>query len=124
MAHLKRRLYRRIEERGYLRSLLGRRHYFEQPNHLMLNYLIQGTASDIFKRAVVELHEQGIPTVLYVHDEVVAEVDEGRAEETRCLLEAALAREMVAPAVTVSGLVAEGTVAPRWSDFKEPGWTP
>lgn len=117
---LKRRLVREVRARGYVETALGRRHAFDQPNHMLINRLVSGTCADLFKRAVIELHEAGVPMVLLVHDEVVAEVDEHAAEETGRLLEAALRRGHD----PVPELVAEASRAPRWSDFKSPGWTP
>ena len=87
VAKLKADLSRLVADRGYLRTVLGRRHYFEEPNHRLLNYLIQGSAADLLKRTTVELHEQGVPVVLYVHDEIVAEVPEDQAEATAHTLE-------------------------------------
>jgi DNA polymerase I len=89
---LKWQLARAVRRRGYIRSAGGRRHYFEQPNHMMLNRLISGSCAEIFKAALIELHEAGVPMVLLVHDEVVAEVPEDRADRVAGLLEQALAR--------------------------------
>jgi DNA polymerase I-like protein with 3'-5' exonuclease and polymerase domains len=98
----------------------GRRHYFDEPNHKLLNRLISGSCADMFKAAVIELHELDVPVVLYVHDEVVAEVDERQAEDTARLLETVLSRGLG----QLRGLKAEATIAERWSDFKQPGYTP
>ena len=117
---LKRKLTRRVSECGYLKTILGRQHHFDEPNHLLLNYLIQGSAADLLKRTTVELHEQGIPVVLYVHDEIVAEVPEGQAEQVARALEVALTKDVG----IVHGLKAEAVTAPRWSDFKQPGYAP
>ena len=73
---------------------------------------------------LVELHRAGVPMILFVHDEVVCEVDEGDAERVAGLLETELACEAIRPRVRIDGLVAKATVAERWSDFKEPGYTP
>ena len=117
---LKWQLARAVRKRGYIRSAGGRRHYFEQPNHMMLNRLISGSCAEIFKAALIELHEAGVPMVLLVHDEVVAEVPEDRADHVAGLLERALARGMG----RIEQLVAHAQVAERWSDFKDPGYTP
>ena len=120
VAKLKAGLTSRVKHRGYLKTALGRRHYFEEPNHRMLNYLIQGSAADLLKRTTVELHEQGIPVVLYVHDEIVAEVREDEAETVARALESALTKEVG----NVRGLQAEAVTSSRWSDFKQPGYEP
>jgi DNA polymerase-1 len=124
VARLKHRLARTVVRRGYLVSILGRRHRFDQPNHLLLNRLISGSCADLFKRSIIALHDSGVPMILFVHDEVVAEVDEHDADRVARLLEDELARGVSRPGVTVDGLVAEAKVAMRWSDFKQPGWTP
>jgi DNA polymerase-1 len=120
VAKLKWQLARAVRRRGYIRSAGGRRHRFEAPNHMMLNRLISGSCAEIFKAALIELHDAGVPMVLLVHDEVVAEVPEDDAEHVGKLLEAALARGMG----RIDHLVAEAQTAQRWSDFKEPGYTP
>jgi len=117
---LKRRLARQIERDGYITTILGRRHYFETPSHMLLNRLISGSCADMFKAAAIELHEAGVPVVLYVHDEVVAEVPEHQAQETGQLLEQALTRGTE----HITGLKATATVARRWSEFKDPEYAP
>jgi DNA polymerase I-like protein with 3'-5' exonuclease and polymerase domains len=121
---LKRGLEKQVRRRGYIRTAGGRHHAFEEPNHMMLNYLIQGSAADLFKRSVAELHEAGVSIVLLVHDEVVCEVDEEHVDETAQLLEQALTREVSLPGVRIHDLAAKASVHQRWSDFKEEGWSP
>jgi DNA polymerase I-like protein with 3'-5' exonuclease and polymerase domains len=91
---------------------------------MLLNRLVSGSCVDMFKLAIARLHEQGVPMILFVHDEIVAEVDESDAERVAGLLEVELARGMERPGVRIDGLVAKASVASRWSDFKQPGWTP
>src|SRR5207302_10863563 len=62
-----------------------------------------GSAADLLKRTTVELHEQGVPVVLYVHDEIVAEVRVDEAEKVAHTLETALTREVN----NISGLHAQ-----------------
>lgn len=109
-----------IRRRGYIRTAGGRRHYAEQADHRMLNYLIQGSAADVLKTAVAELHEHGVAMILFIHDEVVAEVPEEEADATASLLEDVLTRDLG----VVTGLVATATAAQRWSDFKQPDYRP
>lgn len=67
---------RLAEERGYVKTILGRRSRF--PNkyrlHKALNAVIQGSAADIMKRKLVDLHkarhETGLKLWFTVHDEV------------------------------------------------------
>jgi DNA polymerase I len=117
-------LARAIRRRGYLETIGGRRHYFDEPNHMMLNRLVSGSCADMFKRSIVELHRAGVPMVLFVHDEVVVEVEHGAASWTAALLEAELARGMQSRRMRIGELVANATAAERWSDFKQLGWTP
>jgi DNA polymerase-1 len=75
------------EKRGYVKTMLGRRARF--PNgkflHAALNRVIQGTAADINKMKLVELHKErkytGLKLRFTVHDEAdgdVPDVEAGR----------------------------------------------
>lgn len=120
VGRLKAELTKAVRQRGYLRTVGGRRHYFDEPDHRLLNVLVQGGASDLFKRAAVALHHAGVEVVLYVHDEIVAEADQDDVDRVARALEAELTRAQG----PIDGLVASAAVAERWSDFKEPGWEP
>jgi DNA polymerase-1 len=124
VASLKAHLTRTVRRRGYLVSVLGRRHYFDQPNHMLLNRLISGSCADLFKQSIVALHRAGAEMCLFVHDEVVCDVDRTDADRVARLLEDELTRGAVRARVRIDRLVANATVAERWSDFKQPGWTP
>lgn len=97
----------RSEGRAYVRSpLTGRKHYAEEDKHYALvNYLIQGTASEVLKMKDLELHRLGLSQylVLNVHDEVILDVP--RSEE-RDVTEAVTAvmndRELFEVALTAS----------------------
>lgn len=86
---------RLAKEQGYVETLLGRRRYFpvfKQPmtgsnrqaylraEREAVNHPIQGTAADIIKIAMLNLHERlrpyGAKMLLQVHDELVLEVPE------------------------------------------------
>jgi len=117
IGRLKAGLMREVRDRGYLVSAGGRRHYFpDGPNHMLLNRLVSGSCADLFKMAAIELHEIGVPVIVFVHDEVVAEVPEDEAEETGRVLEEVLTRDVEA----IRGLVAESGAWGRWSQFKDP----
>lgn len=68
------------KSRGYVRSLLGRRARFPDPQfaYKALNAVIQPTAADIFKTKVVEVHAErkrtGFVMRMPVHDELVGNV--------------------------------------------------
>jgi len=67
------------KRKGYVRTLMGRRqrlsdyHRTEHKEYALFNYLIQGSAADMMKKAMVDCEEAGIydvlPLHLTVHDE-------------------------------------------------------
>jgi DNA polymerase I-like protein with 3'-5' exonuclease and polymerase domains len=125
VAQLRSRLRRTVQRQGYLESIGGRHHFWpEGPNHTLLNRLVSGSCADMFKLAAIALHDAGVETVLYVHDEVVAEVDEDRAEDTAALLAEILPRPMKRGDAEVDCLVAKAEIHKRWSDFKQPEYSP
>ncbi|HIF95923.1 MAG TPA: DNA polymerase I [Myxococcales bacterium] len=88
-------------ERGYVSTLLGRRRYLpdlssrnrvlrQASERMAVNTVIQGSAADLIKRAMIEVDARlgdGPPSarlILQVHDELVFEVAEG---EVRALTE-------------------------------------
>ena len=118
IGRLKRRLSDQIRDRGYVETPLGRRHELDlQRSYLALNTLVQGTAADLFKTAVVELYEAGVEMVLLVHDEIVAEVDATAAEQIGATIAAALTRSIPEIAAVIP-LVAEAHVGECWADLK------
>lgn len=64
------------KNRGYIKTILGRRARLPSPDkaYIMLNRLIQGSAADIMKKAIVDTYEAGvfnsIKPHLTVHDEL------------------------------------------------------
>ncbi|MCK5489165.1 MAG: DNA polymerase I, partial [Gemmatimonadetes bacterium] len=90
-------------ERGYVETLLGRRRYIPEirsrnpgvrgfGERLATNSPIQGTAADLIKIAMIELHGRlaasgtGARMLLQVHDELLLEVPEGAVEKTRAIV--------------------------------------
>ena len=68
---------------------LGRKYVAGKPQE-MLNYQIQGSGAELFKRAIVELKRK-YPTlriVNLVHDEIVIEADRDQAEEIAMVVKA------------------------------------
>jgi len=66
-----------VRSKGYLRTPLGRRFRFpilptgeQWKPHKAMNALIQGSAADETKTAMLALYRAGIPPILSVHDEV------------------------------------------------------
>jgi DNA polymerase I-like protein with 3'-5' exonuclease and polymerase domains len=112
---------RRAQDRGYVRTLLGRRCRFPlwEPNQFgihkplkheeallehgpgirraftykALNKLIQGSAADMTKKAMVELHKEGITPHIQVHDELDISVD-GNADKIKEIMETAVELEV------------------------------
>jgi DNA polymerase-1 len=98
------------KEQGYVTTLFGRRRQIPElrarnfqvrtlGERLAVNTVIQGTAADVLKLAMVRvaraLADEGLATrmVLTVHDELLFEVPEGEVDQVRELV----SREMVAP---------------------------
>ncbi|WP_027459561.1 DNA polymerase I [Deinococcus murrayi] len=116
-------------EHGYVETLYGRRRYVpelkaqnrtlrEAGERLAYNMPIQGTAADIIKLAMVrldrELEALDARLLLQVHDELLIEAPEHRAEEA-----ARLTREVMEGAAQLSvPLAVEVGVGPNWYDTK------
>lgn len=97
-------------ERAQVTTLGGRTILLED-GHKAANYLIQGSAADIFKQRLLALADAGFSGALRlpVHDEIVVEVDSlDEAEEMRHLLETTV--EGVRLPVSCTGLLT------RWGD--------
>lgn len=79
------------EDRGYVKTALGRRARFAEGDRMYsaLNRVIQGTAADIMKRKLVELHAErrktGFVMRMTVHDEVTGDAPD--AESARMVAE-------------------------------------
>ena len=97
---------KQAHELGYVETILGRRLYTPDlfspvagirsaAERAAINAPLQGSAADIIKLAMVALHDQLMDAgwrqdakmLLQVHDELVFEVDEDRADELAQLLE-------------------------------------
>jgi DNA polymerase-1 len=97
----------KAKSQGYVETLLGRRRYFPifkvpasgsnrqammRAEREAVNHPIQGTAADVIKIAMLQLHEAlanfQARMVLQVHDELVLEVPEGELNVVQPLMEA------------------------------------
>ena len=82
-----------------------------------VNLPIQGTAADILKRAMIDLHQvlpADSPMILTVHDELLLEVPEARAEEV-----ARLVRERMEGAVELAvPLTVDVGIGRTWKEAK------
>ena len=119
------------EEHGYVSTLFGRRRQIPEirarnwqtrklGERLAVNSVIQGTAADIIKVAMVRSHDAlrdaGLQTrcILQIHDELLFE---GPIEEAEQATEIAR-REMVGAAEMDPPLAVESGVGPNWLDAK------
>ena len=123
------------EQHGYVTTLFGRRRQIPEirarnwqtrklGERLAVNSVIQGTAADIIKVAMVRAHralaDEGLKTrlILQIHDELLAE---GPAEEAEKAAEV-ISREMVAAADLDPPLKVDAGSGPNWLEAKI-SWT-
>ena len=128
---------RRAQDRGYVRTLLGRRCRFPlwEPNQFgihkplkheeallehgpgirraftykALNKLIQGSAADMTKKAMIELYKEGIVPHIQVHDELDISVD-NNSDKIQEIMEHAVELEVPNKVDYESG--------PNWGNIK------
>jgi DNA polymerase I-like protein with 3'-5' exonuclease and polymerase domains len=113
----------RAQNSGKIRTLLGRlcRFHLWEPNQFgihkalpheaalmehgpgikraytykALNRLIQGSAADMTKKAMIQLHKEGIVPHIQVHDELdISVADEAEAEKIKSVMESAVDLEV------------------------------
>jgi DNA polymerase-1 len=126
---------RQAAEKGYVETLLGRRRYFEilrpksSANHNekerarreAINHPIQGTAADIIKLAMVEIHKAlqeggySAKMLLQIHDELIFEAPEAEVEAVHELVVRLMsnAYQLAVP------LKVEASVGKSWYALKE-----
>ena len=118
-------------EQGYVTTLFGRRRLIPElragqqqtrqlGERLAINTVIQGTAADVIKVAMIRCHralaESGLRTrlILQIHDELLFEGPAAEAEQVRELVRA----EMVAACELEPPLVVDVGVGPNWMEAK------
>lgn len=113
---------------GYVKTPWGRRHradhpkYADRESYKFVNYIIQGTAADLFKESVVRVHEAGIPMIALTHDEILAEVKREDAEEAgETIRQALIDHPQIA---NIIPLDAEAKIVERWSFAKDEDFRP
>ena len=98
----------------------GWRRRFWEPRSLgersLMNCPMQHCASQIINRAMVRLHQVGVPLVLQMHDELVVEVPVAEADQTNELLKEVM--EMSVPELGGAVFPTSGAVGERWSNLK------
>ena len=119
------------QEKGWVETILGRRRRIPQiaarnpmerqlGERMAINTVVQGSAADLIKRAMIDLHVQ-IPAVhptarmiLQIHDELVFEVDANEPEQV-----AAMVRSGMENAMSLEvPLVAEPSWGRTWAETK------
>jgi DNA polymerase I len=115
------------EEHGYVSTLFGRRRQIPEirarnwqtrklGERLAVNTVIQGTAADIIKVAMVRCHfalaDAGLATrmILQIHDELLFEGPQDEAEAAKEIV----CREMVAAADLDPPLAVDAGIGPNW----------
>jgi DNA polymerase I len=116
----------RAEQDGVLWSIAGRplRAAWEKDGAIRytvaVNYAVQASAADVLLLAMANV-ERALPgaMILTVHDELVLEVPENRAEEASAFLSATMgaAFSELFPGAPLAGLIA-AKVGRRWADLK------
>ncbi|MEA2267785.1 MAG: polymerase, partial [Solirubrobacteraceae bacterium] len=120
------------KEKGYVTTLFGRRRQIPElrarnwnvrtlGERLAVNTVIQGTAADVMKLAMIrvdaELERRGLQTrmILTIHDELLLEGPPEEADEARAVVEA----EMVSPwGDRTPPLAVDVGVGQTWLDAK------
>jgi DNA polymerase-1 len=126
------RFAKQVEGTPYVETIFGRRRYLpdlhssdrgllSRAERQAFNTVIQGSAADIMKLAIIRAHscfvdEPDINVILTVHDELVTVCPEDRAEEVanaiRVSMEGITLKEITIP------LVAEVMIVDKWGEAK------
>jgi DNA polymerase-1 len=117
VVRLQNRIKYKLQDQGYIKSAWGRRFRVDpRDDYKAVNYLVQGTSADLLKASLIRLHNEGVPIIACVHDELIAHVPEDQAEATRDqMIRALIEHPRIADKVP---LEAEGDIVDRWSDAK------
>jgi DNA polymerase-1 len=123
--------------KGYTETFFGRRRYFEGINskipyikasaeRMAINAPIQGTEADVIKLAMIAIHkyikenklDEAVHPLLQVHDELVYEIKEDKAEEVATQIEKIM--ESVMDPNDTKGVVlkASKVIGNNWGELK------
>jgi DNA polymerase-1 len=113
-----------LAKKGYIETVAGRRlRPGKWEAHKMLNKLIQGSAAEIMKRAIIRTAEHrrtagwASHAILTVHDSLLYDVQN---DELAALLEAVPKIMCDEPTINeVVPIVVEAKTGPRWSELEE-----
>lgn len=107
------------KKKGYVETTFGRRRYLEElaskngrirkfGERAAINAPIQGTASDLVKKAMIDVHQKGVSgLLLQVHDELLLEVPDQEVDATSQLVSETMS-EVAALKVPLKVNVASG----------------
>jgi DNA polymerase I-like protein with 3'-5' exonuclease and polymerase domains len=90
VGRLQNRIDYKLQDQGFIQDQLisGRRfRVAPRDSYKATNYLVQGTAASLLKDAMATLHDDGVPMVALVHDEILAHVPVDEAQEVAALIE-------------------------------------
>jgi|WetSurMetagenome_2_1015567.scaffolds.fasta_scaffold80420_2 DNA polymerase I-like protein with 3'-5' exonuclease and polymerase domains len=111
----------KARQRGYIKTFLKRRSHLKDPRKAYTMYcrLVQGSAADLMKAAMVKADEDGLFEVLYPHATVHDELDVS-IPKTRAGLEAFQELQHVMESVLKLRVPvrAEPEVGPNWADVE------
>lgn len=122
----------KAREHGYVETLLGRRRYIQEINsenrqareaaeRMAINMPVQGTAAEVLKLAMIDLHRElksrGLRSkmLLQVHDELLFEVPEEEVEEMKALVPRIMSRAIKLKVP----LKADIKIARNWGEMKD-----
>lgn len=112
------------EDRGYVKTILGRRaHLSKDMSYVALNRVVQGSAADTMKMAMLKTYQAGVYNVLVphltVHDELDASVPQSR-EGYQALLEQKRIFESAIPFRVP--IIAETDMGDTWASASKEGY--
>ena len=118
-------------DKGYVTTILGRRRYLQgirnvtghnrnQPERMAINTVCQGSAADLIKVAMVNIHRRlreracGARLILQIHDELLFEVPQEEVEEVKSIAHG----EMTSAIPLDVPLVVNFGVGKNWAEAK------
>lgn len=114
---LKKRIDRKIKSTGFVTTIGGRKACVaKDKSYVGINAVIQGSAADIFKEAVIAVarvcERYDARIVLYVHDEIVVECPTPHAEACNAEIQQAMeTARTLRPALKVTGAICHNNYA-------------
>lgn len=113
------------ENRGYVRTIMGRRRRFPERNfsYKALNAIIQGSAADVMKKGMVDAYEEGIFEILIPHLTVHDELDFSIPKTKEGIETTIRLKQIMEDTIKLKvPLVADCEVGNNWADATEKTW--